>query len=206
MESNWAVENLQTIRTLMERSAVYRRALAPTMLVSGGVGLASAGLGWFKGGDNARGFILLWLGAAVVALAGSLLVIRRQALSASEPFWSPPTRRIGQAVLPAFLGGATLAVAGALRPDRIDLAYLIGGWALLYGTGLHAAAFFMQRGVRLFAWALVIAAAALILARAGGVLLELDGRNGFLWMGGFFGVSHIAYGLYLRVTERSSTP
>ena len=29
MESNWAEENLQTIRTLMERSAIYRRCLAP---------------------------------------------------------------------------------------------------------------------------------------------------------------------------------
>jgi hypothetical protein len=28
MESNWAVEHLQTIRTLMERTALYRRALA----------------------------------------------------------------------------------------------------------------------------------------------------------------------------------
>ena len=35
METNWAAEQLQTIRTLMERSAVYRRALAPIMLFAG---------------------------------------------------------------------------------------------------------------------------------------------------------------------------
>ena len=31
MEPNWAAEHLQVIRTLMERSALYRRALAPIM-------------------------------------------------------------------------------------------------------------------------------------------------------------------------------
>src|ERR1700690_4243469 len=35
METNWAAEQLQTIRTLMERSAVYRRALGPVMLFAG---------------------------------------------------------------------------------------------------------------------------------------------------------------------------
>ena len=44
METNWAAEQLQTIRTLMERSAVYRRALAPIMLFAGFAGvLAAAG-------------------------------------------------------------------------------------------------------------------------------------------------------------------
>jgi len=49
MESNWAAEHLQVIRTLMERSALYRRALAPIMIFNGVVGLAAAGLGWGLG-------------------------------------------------------------------------------------------------------------------------------------------------------------
>ena len=32
MESGWATDHLQVIRTLMERAALYRRALAPTRL------------------------------------------------------------------------------------------------------------------------------------------------------------------------------
>ena len=35
MNTNWAEENLKAIRTLMERSAVYRRALGPIMLMAG---------------------------------------------------------------------------------------------------------------------------------------------------------------------------
>ena len=49
MESNWAAEHLQTIRTLMERSAIYRRALAPIMLFAGLTGLGNDGAGIVPG-------------------------------------------------------------------------------------------------------------------------------------------------------------
>ncbi len=45
MESDWAAEHLQVIRTLMERSAVYRRALAPVMTAAGVLGTLAAGGG-----------------------------------------------------------------------------------------------------------------------------------------------------------------
>ena len=72
MESNSAAEHLQTIRTLMERSAVYRRALAPIMLFAGGTGLVAMGLGLGFDVNSSLGFCGLWLGAAVVAVAGAL--------------------------------------------------------------------------------------------------------------------------------------
>jgi len=90
MESNWAAEHLQTIRTLMERSAVYRRALAPIMLFAGLTGLAATGLGLCLDINSGRGFCGLWLGAAVVAATGAFLLARRQAIKDHEPFWSPP--------------------------------------------------------------------------------------------------------------------
>src|SRR5438132_840899 len=46
MESDWAAENLRVIRTLMERSAIYRRALAPMMLLAGSAGTVAATAGW----------------------------------------------------------------------------------------------------------------------------------------------------------------
>ena len=39
MQTDWAGENLQVIRTLMERASLYRRALAPIMLTLGALGL-----------------------------------------------------------------------------------------------------------------------------------------------------------------------
>src|SRR6266478_8309921 len=98
MESNWAAEHLQVIRTLMERSAVYRRALAPIMIFNGIVGVAGGALGAFFKMDSTKGFIGFWAGAGLLALGGSFLLVRRQALKEAEPFWSPPTRRDAQAL------------------------------------------------------------------------------------------------------------
>ena len=45
MNPNLAEEHLQTIRLLMERSALYRRALAPIMLAAGILGIIVAAIG-----------------------------------------------------------------------------------------------------------------------------------------------------------------
>ena len=84
----------------MERSAVYRRALAPIMLFAGVLGVVAAAAGLSFHLDSTRAFGLLWLGTAVVAVAGAFLIARRQAFKDNEPFWSPPTRRVAQALLP----------------------------------------------------------------------------------------------------------
>src|SRR5690349_17919897 len=105
METNWAAEHLQVIRTLMERSAVYRRALAPVMTFNGAVGSAAATAGAAAKIESPRSFILFWACVGAVAVAGSFLLVRRQALKESEPFWSPPTRRVTQAMLPPLIAG-----------------------------------------------------------------------------------------------------
>jgi hypothetical protein len=86
METKWAEENLQTIRTLMERSAIYRRALAPIMLFAGVLGLSGAIVGLLFHLDSVDAFGALWLGAAVIAVAGAFLIARRQALKDKENF------------------------------------------------------------------------------------------------------------------------
>src|SRR5690242_12955533 len=101
MDSNWASEHLQTIRTLMERSAIYRRALAPIMSFAGTMGILAAGVGTCFGIQSPRSFIGYWIGVGLGTVVGTLLLVRRQALKDAEPFWSPPTRRVTQAMLPA---------------------------------------------------------------------------------------------------------
>src|SRR5882724_10357821 len=105
MESNWAAEHLQTIRTLMERSAVYRRALAPVMTIVGIIGIVAAAGGYFLNPDSLRNFVLYWMGVAVIVVTVAFLLIRKQALKDHEPIWSPPTRRIAQAMLPCLAVG-----------------------------------------------------------------------------------------------------
>src|ERR1035437_2180720 len=105
MDSNWAAEHLQTIRTLMERSAIYRRALAPIMLFVGTLGVVAAAAVLLFQLNSVRAFCGLWLGTAVVAVAGAFLIARQQAIKDKESFWSPPTRGVGQALLRPLVAG-----------------------------------------------------------------------------------------------------
>ena len=206
MNPNWAAENLQTIRTLMERSAVYRRALAPIMFFSGAMGLVGAVAGWLFKLESSSAFVLLWLGVAAVATLGALLLVRRQALKDSEPFWSPPTRRVGQALLPAYFVGFTVAVLALIVANQSSghdgglQIMLVVLWTWLYGCATHAAGFFMPRGVRWLGWIYVVAGTVLLVGMVfwERILMHFPPH---VFMGGIFGGLHLAYGIYLYFTE-----
>ncbi|MEY2428558.1 MAG: hypothetical protein QOJ40_1443 [Verrucomicrobiota bacterium] len=207
METNWAAEHLQVIRTLMERSAVYRRALAPIMLLNGVIGSAAAIAGGIARISGPRNFILYWSGVAVIALAGSLLLVRRQAIKESEPFWSPPTRRVTQALLPPMAAGFFISALLLFRVDSapnglgpvMGMLWLPLAWVVLYGCAFHAAGFFMPRGMRLFGWAFILGGCALFAAGIPDGIDRLTYAHGI--MGFFFGALHLAYGAYLYFTE-----
>ena len=207
METKWAIENLQTIRTLMERSALYRRALAPIMIFAGMLGIAAGLTGWFCRIESNRRFVCLWLVTAVVSLAGALLLMRRQALKDSEPFWSPPARRVCQALSPAFFVG--LVTAGLIfvfspGPGNQEFqAPLIIFWVWLYGCAVHAAGFFMPRGVRWFGWIFILVGSVFLIILGLGEHW-LEGVPPDLLMGGIFGGLHLAYGVYLHFTEQKT--
>src|SRR5205807_3895417 len=116
MESNWAAEHLQVIRTLMERSAVYRRALAPVMIYNGCLGLAGGAAGSLLRLNAPQTFVLFWCVVALLALGGSFVLVRKQALRDAEPFWSPPTRRVAQGLAPAMFIGFISALLSLVSP------------------------------------------------------------------------------------------
>ncbi len=200
MEPNWASENLQVIRTLMERAALYRRALAPVMIWAGCVGTAAAVIGTFDF-EVTEHFALYWVIVGFVASLGSILLIRRQALKDSEPVWSPPTRRVVQAAFPAFFVGGVFALIFIFHVgDDGSQSILPPLWMTLYGCALNAAGFFMQRGIRLFGWAFLLAGAAVMLLMA--ATGSEFGISPHLLMGLTFGGFHLAYGIYLYFTEK----
>ena len=204
METNWAAENLQTIRTLMERSALYRRALAPVMIFVGAAGVLGGIVGWALKLGSSRGFVSLWLGIAAVAVTGSFLLIRRQALKEAEPFWSPPTRRVAQALTPAFMAGAVVAIPFLLFDwhDTAWIWWLPVIWPTFYGLALHSAGPFMPRGIRRFAWVFLLCG--ITLFGCGTCLPRLINpvQQAHLIMGAIFGGLHLAYGIYLYFTEK----
>ncbi|HEY5043838.1 MAG TPA: hypothetical protein VIK53_17845 [Verrucomicrobiae bacterium] len=203
MEPHWAVENLQTIRTLMERSALYRRALAPIMLFAGTLGIIAAGIGLLFHLNSPVDFGTLWLGAAVIVILGAFFIARRQAIKDKEKLWSPPTRRVAQALLPPLTAGFLLSFLyllwGASDEFPIQMPFL---WALFYGCALHAAGFFTPRGIKLLGWVFIICSfAGLYSLSLVSYKVHLE-FNPHLFMGFFFGALHLFYGAYLYLTEK----
>jgi hypothetical protein len=207
MQNDWASDNLRVIRTLMESSAVYRRALAPVMGLVGVTGIAAGALGVALNFETPRRFVVYWIAVALVCLAEAFLLIRRQAIKDLEPFWSPPTRRVAQAVSPAFLSGLAAGVAvfmlDATRREAVLL--LIPIWMVLYGLAMHAAGFFMPRRFRMFAWGFVGCGLAILgylicASKAQCLPPVFPFANGA--MGVFFGGGHAVCGLYLYFTEK----
>jgi len=208
MEANQAAAHLQTIRTLMERSALYRRALAPIMIFCGILGCVAAAAGLTLKIQQPRSFILFWDAVAVLALVGSFLLVRRQALKDAEPFWSPPTRRIGTALLPPLAAGFILSLTVLFKsatnddPDIVALFWVPIAWVVLYGCALCAAGFFTHRGIKLFGWALIIAAFATFATVNPNEFTRFPLRYSHGVMAAFFGVLHLLYGIYLYFTEK----
>jgi len=202
MDSNWASDHLQTIRTLMERSAIYRRALAPVMLSAGIIGVAAACVPFFKPIHSNRGFAIFWMSVSVVVVAIAYLLVRRQALREHEPFWSPPTRRVTEALFPPLVAGSAIGLLLVVFNNMLGQAAWFAAvtWVILYGCALSAAGFFTPRGIKLFGRAFVFAGSALVLLSP-----EAPGDTtvaAHYVMGFFFGVLHLAYGSYLYFTER----
>jgi hypothetical protein len=205
MEQHVAAEHLQVIRTLMERSALYRRTLGPIMVYVGAVGSGAALGGVALGIEALRAFCAWWLVAALVAIAGAFAIARRQALEDGERFWSPPALRVTQALLPPLAAGLLLSLALVVfAPGDLRWLFVLGN-ALFYGCAMHAAGFFMPRGTNLFGWLIIVLSAAVLFMRlvvAPGATATMD----HALMGGFFGGAHLAYGAYLFMTEPRKTP
>ena len=202
MDSNWASEHLQTIRTLMERSAIYRRALAPIMLSAGLIGIAAATLPCFIPIRSNRIFALYWMGVACVAALTAFLLVRRQALREQEPVWSPPTKRVMEALGPPFIAGSAVGVLLVVFDYHLGIGawYAAAAWIILYGCGLSAAGFFTPRGLKMFGRTFVYAGSALLVLAP--VPFGDQQQNAHYVMGFFFGMLHVICGIYLYFTER----
>jgi len=206
MQPNSAEENLHVIRTLMDRAAIYRRALAPIMIGTGALGLLASVGGLLLRANEITVFASYWLGVAVIALIVAFVLARRQALQDKEPFWSRPTRRVAVALSPALLVGLIVGVLAIQQ--RVEGAFavtlLVLLWLMLYGCAIHSAGFFMPKAIRRSGWVFIGGALALLI-----FLVVRDTGGGtipapfpHLIMGAFFGVLQLVYGIYLRGSER----
>lgn len=206
MQPDWASENLKVIRTLMERSAVYRRALTPIMAALGLTGALASTVGCFLSFSSARMLVAYWFAVGIIAIIEAFFLVRRQAVKVSEPYWSPPTRRVAQAVLPPIVAGLAAGLPFLLLGENRQLipSLLVPVWIILYGSAMHSAGFFMPRGMKLFGWTFILSGCVLGFA----VLLAAEPPSLCacnVMMGVWFGAAHLGYSIYLYYTEKSRT-
>ncbi len=137
-----------------------------------------------------------------MVVTSTFLLARRQALKDNEPFWSPPTFRVGQALLPPLLSGLFLGGLLTMLDGNSSLDFPMAlVWLLFYGCALHSAGFFMLRGIKWFGWVFIAGAIVLMLSvHVAGWSITPPAAN--VVMGLFFGGLQLSYGIYLYFTEK----
>ena len=198
----------------LHRPAGYRRAVGPTFVGLGLLGLAAGLIGYGLAVGNEQGltFVLYWSAVAVVAVLGASLGVRRQALGADEPFWTPPTRRVVAAITPPFVGGSagTVYLTVLFGPMAKVIAITIPPlWMALHGLALHAAGYFTLRGIRWLGWAFIgtsVGFGALGAALSANYADLPTLRLAHLAMGLTFGLGHLLAGSWIIVAERRAVP
>ncbi len=205
MKTDQAHDTLVTIRTLMERSSIYRRTLAPIMLFVGTLGIVGAVVGIALNLERVAIFATFWLGIAATAISGAFLIARNQAMKDHEPFWSAPTRRVTRGLVLPLACGAFFSLLILLRGAEHMRWLFIYPNIFFYGCAMHAAGFFMPPVTRKLAWTFcLLGAGTLVLLPM--FTTELNSRIDHITMGFFFGALHLAYGIYLSCTKEQPKP
>lgn len=205
MKTDQAHDTLITIRTLMERSSIYRRTLAPIMLFVGTLGMLGAAMGILLNIERVGIFATMWLGIAATAISGAFIIARNQAMKDKEAFWSAPTRRVTRALVLPLACGAFFSILILFRGGENMRWLFVYPNIFFYGCAMHAAGFFMPPVTRKLAWTFCsLGAFALVLLPM--LSDKLDSRVDHITMGVFFGVLHLIYGVYLSCTKEPPKP
>lgn len=176
-----ASRDLERIRTLMDRATEYSHLSGLSILLSGLLAAAGVAACWALGIDfglpaHAEKLAGVWGAvfgvAAVQGVAFSVANARRKA----EPAWSPLTRQVVVAMLPALFVGAALSGYG-LQTGQLEL--LPPCWMLAYGSSLMGLGLFAGWRIRLAALAfLLLGAASLFLWKQHGLSTMLVSFGG----------------------------
>ena len=137
-----ALDNLQFIRSTMERAGSFTAVPGWGMVGVGAVALAAMFVSWLQ--PSVELWIAVWLGAAAVAIVVGGWAMARKAHRVNDPILSGPGRRFGLSFLPPIVVGGLLTVV----LYRAGLAGILPGiWLLLYGTGIVTGGAFSVRPV-----------------------------------------------------------
>jgi hypothetical protein len=193
MDARKAAENLEVIRTLMERTTQYQLLTAKAGLVAGT--LAGAGALAFLVLDpaNPREFGAVWclvfLGSCLASSLGTMLRGRER----GERVWSRQARAVVLALAPSLY--AALALSIFFFSQGLHL-WLPGVWMLCYGQGALATSAYAPRSIR---------SLGCFVLGGGAITLLLGPTVAIPAMGIIFGMGHIVLGSVLLAAERRET-
>ncbi|HTQ81241.1 MAG TPA: hypothetical protein VMM92_14685 [Thermoanaerobaculia bacterium] len=134
------MDNLRFIRETMEGAARFTAVSGIGEMIVGVTALAAALLASRQAG--LRGWLLTWLGEALLACVLTCGAIVWKARRAEISLLTAPGRRFALGFLPPFAAGALLT--GVLVAAGASV-FLPGTWLLLYGTGVVTGGAFSVR-------------------------------------------------------------
>lgn len=196
-----AEEDLPIIRSLMERSTIYRAISAPTALIAGLLSIFAASVIFLNNETSlnagfeitAREFPFVWLVVLLISLAANAFLIRREALRTGRPFISPATKLALRAIAPCLLIPLSITVwflqTGYLGNQEL---FLVTVWTGFYGLTLLSTNLFAPRSLVLLGWAFLLTSMAIpVLDRA--IETDFSAAIPDLAMGVTFGLYHLIY-------------
>ena len=178
-----ALDNLQFIRSAMERAGSFTAVPGWGTVVVGATALAATWLAMRQA--LTADWLAVWLGEAVLAVIVGGAAMVQKARAASDPLLSGPGRRFGLSFLPPIVVGALLTIA--LHKAQL-FALMPGTWLLLYGTAVATAGAFSVRIVPLMGVCFMV---------LGTAALFTPFRLWPWFMAAGFGGLHIVFGLII---------
>ena len=185
-----ALDNLQYIRSTMERAGSFTAVPGWGMVVLGLTALAATLVAGTLPVTSAYGpsqnrWLLVWMFEALLGAGIGVAALLYKALRTGDAIVRGPARRFGLGVLPPFIVGAMLTYV-LWRQQQIAL--LPAVWLLCYGAGVVTGGAFSLRVVPVMGICFMILGAAALFTPAGWLSWLL---------GAGFGGLHILFGLVI---------
>lgn len=189
-----AEDNLELIRTLMERATRYEHLSARTGLQVGCIGIAGALVAARLGPENQQSFLATWAMVFVASVCATTVEQMREVRHAGVAFWTRPARQIVTALMPALGMAIILTVHSVAHGRYLELP---GVWMLCYGCGALATATFAPPVMATMGTAFLV---------AGGITLTLGPVWANTLMGLVFGGGHLLLAVGLMRRHRLEEP
>lgn len=178
-----AIDNLDFIRSAMERAGSFTAVSGWGIVAVGGVALAAGPLATRQATNGA--WLGAWLLAAAAAVAIALTTTARKSRAMGLPLVSGAGRKFALALTPTLIAGAVMTAV--LQPSAPrDL--LVGMWLLLYGAGVTA-------GGALSVPAVPVMGAGFMVLGVATFLMPTSAAN-LMMLAGFGGL-HVVFGVYI---------